>query len=241
MAVVGRAGVSGQPEGAVARIRVVVVDDQAMVRGGIIALLATEPDLEVVGEAADGDAAVDLVGAVRPDVVLMDLVMPGTGGVEAITRIVERDPGVRIVVLTSFATDERVFPAIKAGALGYLLKDSDPEELPRAVRQAHRGEPSLHPEIARKLLREIKAPGEPPVPQPQPDDHLTAREVEVLQLVAGGLSNHAIAQRLVVGDTTVRSHVSSILGKLQLASRTQAALYALREGYSSLDDVRLPG
>jgi NarL family two-component system response regulator LiaR len=222
-----------------ARIRVVVVDDQAIVRGGIVALLATEPDLEVVGEAADGQAAVNLVGAVRPDVVLMELVMPGMDGVEAIARVVELDPGVRVVVLTSFATDEKVFPAIRAGALGYLLKDSDPEELPRAIRQAHRGSSSLHPEIARKVLRELRAPAEPPGPRPQPDDHLTAREVEVLQLVARGLSNHAIAQHLVVGETTVRSHVSSILGKLQLASRTQVALYALREGYVSLDDVRL--
>ena len=218
-------------------IRVVVVDDQGIVRRGIKALLATEPDLEVVGEASDGEQAVGLLERLRPDVALMDLIMPGGGGLEAIRRLAGRDLPTRIVVLTSFATDENVFPAIKAGALGYLLKDSDPEDLVRAIRQAHRGEPSLHPEIARKVLLELNRPTERE--RPRTADPLTAREVDVLKLVARGLSNQEIAEHLVVGETTVRTHVSSILSKLQLASRTQAALYALREGYASLDNSRL--
>jgi len=220
------------------RIRVIVVDDQAIVRRSISALLATEPDLEVVGQARDGEAAVRLVERLHPDVVLMDLVMPGVDGTEAIRRIAELDRGVRIVVLTSFATDEHVFPAIKAGALGYLLKESEPEDLVRAIHQAHRGEPSLHPEIARKVLQELNRPAERH--ERYTADPLTSRELGVLKLVANGLSNQEIARQLVVGETTVRTHVSSILQKLQLASRTQAALYALREGYASLADAHFP-
>jgi two-component system, NarL family, response regulator LiaR len=219
-------------------IRLVVVDDQAIVRRSIGALLATEPDLKVVGEAGDGEAAVRLVERMHPDVVLMDLVMPGVDGVEATRRIAELDLGTRIVVLTSFATDEYVFPAIKAGALGYVLKDSEPEDLVRAIHQAYRGEPSLHPEIARKLLAELHRPGSRQ--QPRTTEPLTDRELDVLKLVAQGLSNQEIARKLVVGETTVRTHVSSILQKLHVATRTQAALYALREGYASLEDAHLP-
>jgi NarL family two-component system response regulator LiaR len=211
------------------------VDDQAIVRRGIKALLATEPGLEIVGEAEDGERAVQVLERLRPDVVLMDLMMPGVDGLEAIRQIAERELGTRVLVLTSFATDENVFPAIKAGALGYLLKDSEPEDLLRAIRQVHRGEPSLHPEIARKVLVELNRPPEPA--RSSTVDPLTARELDVLKLVAQGLSNHDIAEQLIVGETTVRSHVSSILGKLHLASRTQAALYALREGYASIDAV----
>jgi two-component system, NarL family, response regulator LiaR len=220
-------------------IRVVVVDDQAIVRRGVREFLETETDFEVVGEAGDGEAAVHLVQRLRPDVVLMDLVMPGLSGQEAILRLIEFDPAARILVLTSFATDEHVFPAIKAGAIGYLLKDSDPEDLVRAIRQVHRGEVSLHPEIARKVLKELNRPaerGRPPTVDP-----LSERELEVLRLVAKGMSNREIADQLVVGETTVRSHVGSILAKLQLASRTQAALYAIREGYAALEDAQLPG
>jgi NarL family two-component system response regulator LiaR len=220
-------------------IRVAVVDDQAIVRSGVQALLATEPDLEVVGEAADGEAAVRLVERLRPDVVLMDLLMPGVDGLEAIRRLAGRDLGTRILVLTSFAGDDNVFPAIKAGALGYLLKDSSPADLVQAIRQVHRGEPSLHPEIARKVLAELNRPAERE--QPRTADPLSGREMDVLRLVAQGLSNQEIADRLTVGETTVRTHVSSILAKLQLASRTQAALYAIREGYATLGDAHLPG
>jgi two-component system, NarL family, response regulator LiaR len=219
-------------------IRVLVVDDQAIVRRGVRALLDTEPDLHVVGEAGDGAEAVRLVERLHPDVTLMDLAMPGMDGLEAIRLLAERGLGSRIIVLTSFATDENVFPSIKAGALGYLLKDSEPEDLVRAIRQVHRGEPSLHPEIARKVLLELNRPAERP--QPRAVDPLTSRELDVLRLVARGLSNQDIATQLVLGETTVRTHVSSILGKLQLASRTQAALYALREGHATLDDAHLP-
>ncbi|MCB0009893.1 MAG: response regulator transcription factor, partial [Anaerolineales bacterium] len=151
----------------------------------------------------------------------------------AITQIMTGWPEARILVLTSFATDDRVFPAVKAGALGYLLKDSGPDALVQAIRQVYRGESSLHPKIARKLMQELARPASSQPPTAAP---LTAREVEVLQLVAQGLANQEIADQLVIGEATVRSHVSNILSKLHLASRTQAALYALRAGYASLDD-----
>jgi NarL family two-component system response regulator LiaR len=187
-------------------IRVLVADDHAIVRKGIRALLATEPDIEVVGEAENGREAVTEVEKLRPDVILMDLVMPEMDGIEAICRITARQPEARILVLTSFAADDKVFPAIKAGALGYLLKDSSPEELVQAIHQVYRGESSLHPTIARKLLQELSRPSErPPTPEP-----LTEREVEVLRLVARGQSNQEIADQLVISEATVRTHVSNI-------------------------------
>ena len=214
------------------RIGVLLVDDHALVRKGVRALLRTEPDIAVVGEAGDGDAAVAAAERLRPDVILMDLVMPGTDGIEAIRRIVARQPGARIVVVTSFATDAKVFPAIRAGALSYLLKDSEPEDLVRAIRQAHRGEPALHPAIAKSVLQELGRPKE----RDLTTDPLTERELEVLKHVAAGLSNQQIADALSVSEATIRTHVSSILAKLHLASRLQAALYALREGIASLSD-----
>ena len=214
-------------------IRVLVADDHAIVRKGIRALLATEPDIEMVGEAENGQEAVTEAERLQPDVILMDLVMPEMDGIEAIRRITARQPEARILVLTSFAADDKVFPAIKAGALGYLLKDTDPEELVPAIRRVYRGESSLHPTIARKLLQELSQPSERrPTPEP-----LTGREVEVLRLVARGRSNREIADQLVISEATVRTHVSNILGKLHLASRTQAVLYALQEGLASLDDA----
>jgi NarL family two-component system response regulator LiaR len=217
-------------------IRVLLADDHAIVRDGIRAVLATESGIEVVGEAVDGREAVTKVLCHQPDVTLMDLGMPEMDGIEAIRRIKARQPGARILVLTSFATDDMVFPAIKAGAMGYLLKDSDSEELVRAIRQVHGGESSLHPKIARKLLRELAdEPSRPRLPGPAVDP-LTQREVEVLRLVATGRSNQEISNQLVISEGTVRTHVSNILGKLHLASRTQATLYALREGLASLDD-----
>jgi NarL family two-component system response regulator LiaR len=218
-------------------IRVFVTDDHAIVRSGIRAVLATEPDIECVGEAENGREAVRLVAELKPDVTLMDLVMPEMDGIEAIRQITEADPGARILVLTSFAADDKVFPAIKAGAQGYLLKEAGSEELVQAIRQVHRGETSLHPAIARKLLEEVGAPrgGE------TIEDPLTDRELEVVKLVARGRSNREIAGDLVISEATVRTHVSNILGKLHVASRTQAALYALREGIASLDDVDDPG
>jgi two-component system, NarL family, response regulator LiaR len=214
-------------------ITVLIVDDHVIVRKGIRALLSEVADINVMGEAGDGLAAVELAETVRPDVILMDLVMPHMDGIEATRLIKSRLPDSRILVLTSFATDDKVFPAIKAGALGYLLKDSSPEELVDAIFKIYHGESSLHPVIARKLLQEL---AEPPVHPPTPDP-LTVREVEVLRLVAQGLSNQEIAQKLVISDTTVRTHVSNIMNKLHTATRIAAALYALREGLASLDDV----
>lgn len=214
-------------------IRVVIVDDHAIVRKGIRALLRHLPDIEVVGEAEDGREAIAEVEKLQPDVVLMDLLMPELDGIESTRRIMLHQPETRILVLTSFAGEDEIFPAIKAGALGYHLKDSSPEELVQAIRQVHRGESSLHPVIARKVLQELSHPSErPPTPDP-----LTPREVQVLRLVAQGRSNQEIADTLVISETTVRTHVSNILSKLHLASRTQAALYALREGLASLDDA----
>lgn len=213
-------------------IRVLVADDQAIIRKGIRALLSTYPDIEVVGEAQSGPEAVEAAARLQPDVILMDLVMPGGDGVEAIRQITAARPDARVLVLTSFATDDKVFPAIKAGALGYLLKDSEPEELERAIHQVYRGESSLHPTIAYMLLQELAGP-----PRGRPtEEPLTEREVEVLQLVARGCSNREIGESLVISEATVRTHVSNILAKLHLASRTQAALYALRRGLARLED-----
>ncbi len=213
-------------------MKLLVVDDHAIVRKGILALLETKADIQVVGEAADGQEAVARAETLHPDVVLMDLVMPVMDGIEATRLITAAHPGIRVLVLTSFAADDKVFPAIKAGALGYLLKDSGPEELVAAIRQVYRGESSLHPAIARKVLRELAHPSD----RPPTTDPLTGREVEVLRLLGQGLLNEEIADRLVITEATVRTHVSNILGKLHLASRTQAALYALREGLASLED-----
>lgn len=214
-------------------IRVLVVDDHAIVRRGIRALLTTEPDIELVGEAKNGKEAVSLAESLQPDVILMDLVMPKMDGVEAIRRITARKPEARILVLTSFATNEKVFPAIKAGALGYLLKDSEPELLVQAIRQTCRGETSLHPTIARKLLAELPLSSE----QPYTPRQLTESEVEVLQWVAQGQTNQEIADRLAISDAKMHNHIGNILSKLHLASRTQAVLYALREGLTSLDET----
>jgi NarL family two-component system response regulator LiaR len=214
-------------------IRVLLVDDHALLRKGIRALLSTELDIEVVGEAGDGAEAVALADTLRPDVILMDLVMPEMDGIEATREVTARQPGVRVLVLTSFVADDKVFPAIKAGALGYILKDTSPDDLVRAIRQVYRGEPTLEPEIARKVLFELAQPPK----RPLTPDPLTGRELDVLRLLAQGKSNREIAEDLVLAEMTVRSHVSNILGKLHVASRTQAALYALKEGLASLDDV----
>jgi NarL family two-component system response regulator LiaR len=214
-------------------IRVLLVDDHAVVRKGLRALLDREAGIEVAGEAEDGEQALRAADRLRPDVILMDLEMPGLGGIDATRRISEVHPDSKVVVLTSHSSEEDVFPALKAGALGYLLKHSAPEDVLQAIHQAYRGETVLHPAIARMVLQELHRPSQPK--QPATTDPLSERELEVLRLIARGLSNQEIADKLVVGEATVRSHVSSILRKLQLASRTQAALYALREGLASLD------
>ena len=213
-------------------IRVYITDDHHIVRRGIKQLLGTEPGIEVVGEGTNGSEAVADIEKLKPDIVLMDLVMPGMDGIEATRQIKAAHPSIQILVLTSFATDDKIFPAIKAGALGYLIKDTGPDELINAIRQVHNAQPTLHPSIAQKLLKELSLTSQ----QPPSQAPLTDREVEVLKLIARGLSNQEIAETLVVSVATVYTHVSKILDKLHLASRTQAALYALREGLASLYD-----
>lgn len=213
-------------------IRLLIVDDHAIVRRGVKALLAQIEDMAVIGEASDGAEAIAQAAALQPDVILMDLMLPNVGGIEAIRQISARHPAIAILALTSFASDDKVFPAIKAGALGYMLKNADLEELVTAIRQVHRGEPSLHPNIARKVLRELRQPQAERILLPEP---LTARELEVLQLLAKGLSNQEIADQLVVAEPTVRTHVSRILDKLHLVNRVQATLYAMREGLTGQD------
>jgi NarL family two-component system response regulator LiaR len=212
-------------------IRILITDDHAVVREGLRTLIGTEPGMEVVGEAEDGFEAVQKACNLWPDVILLDMVMPRMDGLEAINEIKRECPEARILVLTSFSDDEKVFPAIKAGALGYLLKNAAPERLLNAIRDVHQGKPSMSSDIAKKLMRELQRSSElPPTEEP-----LTQREMDVLRLVAQGLSNQEIAEALVLGEGTVRSHVSNILAKLHLANRTQAALYALREGIAPLN------
>lgn len=206
------------------KISVMLVDDHAIVRQGLRTYLELQPDIQVVGEASDGKQAVTLVRDLLPDVVLMDLVMPQMDGVEATREMTSIAPSVRVIVLTSFSEDEKVFASIKAGAQGYLMKDVLPQDLVTAIRTVYRGEAQLDPEIARKLMQEFTNP------QPTAPKHdLTERELEVLTLIAHGKSNKDIAEDLVLSEKTVKTHVSNILQKLHLSDRTQAAVYALRQ------------
>jgi NarL family two-component system response regulator LiaR len=222
-------------------IKVLIVDDHAVVRRGLRTFLELQDDLssddpsalaiEVVGEAANGVEAVRLARNLRPDVVLLDLVMPEMDGIEATPKITADSPHSRVIILTSFGEEDRVFPAIRAGAQGYLLKDIAPDDLVQAVRAAYLGQVQLHPDIARTLMLAVAAKEELPASQPAaPFEELTERELEVLRLIAGGFNNREIAEKLVISAKTVKTHVSSILGKLQLEDRTQAAIYALRHG-----------
>lgn len=214
-------------------IKLLVVDDQSIVRKGICALLEQVDDIDVIGEASDGEEAVAQAKLLHPDVILMDLVMPKMDGITAIKNIMAAQPGMRIMALTSFVAEDKVFPAIKAGAMGYLLKDSEPEALIVAIRDLNRGEPSLHPTVAKMVLEELSQPAR----QPLTPDPLTDREEDVVRLVAQGLSNRQIAEHLIIGEATVRTHVGNILNKLHLANRVQATLYALRVGLTSLDEI----
>lgn len=213
-------------------IRILIADDHTILREGLRTLISNTPGLELAGEAEDGLEAVRLAKALQPDVILMDLVMPEMDGIRAIKEIMSEKPDARILVLTSFAEEEKVFPAIKTGALGYLLKDTSPKNLVQAIHDVYEGKPSIHPNIARMLYKEISQPSN----LPPTDNPMTEREEEVLELIARGLTNQEIASELGISLLTVRTHVSNILAKLHLANRTQAALYALRKGIASLDE-----
>ena len=214
-------------------IRVLLVDDHAMVRRGLRGFLELLDDIEVCGEAENGRQALDEVARIQPDVVLMDLLMPELDGVSAIGRIRDEHPGVEVVALTSFVEESRVTAALEAGASGFILKDADADDVAQAIRAAHRGEVHLDPAVALLVARRVRTART--AAAPPPDASLTEREREVLALVAHGLSNKAIADRLVITERTARTHVSNILGKLGLASRTQAALYAVEHGLAAAE------
>lgn len=215
------------------KIKVLIVDDHQVVRQGLRTFLELQDDVLVVGEAGDGQAAVEMVRQLNPNVVLMDLVMPRLDGISATRQVKLLDANIKVIALTSFTEDDKVFPAIQAGASSYLLKDVSPDDLVGAIRAAYRGEARLHPDIARKLMEQvahqIPSPGEPHL------ENLTERERDVIDLVAQGRSNQEIAQALVISEKTVKTHVSNILSKLQLEDRTQLAIYAIKKGLTSPD------
>lgn len=221
------------------KIRILMVDDHAVVRQGLRMFIEMQEDMEVIGEGANGLEAVELAAALSPDVILLDLIMPHLDGVEATQRIVAQDPQARVLILTSFGEDDKVFPAIRAGAQGYLLKDIQPRELVQAIRQTYQGQPQLHPAITRRLMTAVARESPPPAARPAalPKEilTLTERELEVLGLLAQGLNNREIAEKIVVGESTVKTHVSNILDKLGLEDRTRAAIWALKHGLGQPD------
>jgi NarL family two-component system response regulator LiaR len=205
-------------------IRVLLVDDHAVVRQGLRAFLQLQPDIQVVAEAGSGPAALEAAASHEPDLVVMDLIMPGGDGVSAIARLKQAHPGIRVLVLSSFADDDQVFSSMQAGAEGYLLKDVEPDDLAAAIRQVYRGQPALHPDVATLLMRRVVEP------RPTVLEQLTPRELDVLRLVVEGFANKEIARRLAITEKTVKTHVSSILQKLGVADRTAAAVLAIRQG-----------
>jgi NarL family two-component system response regulator LiaR len=206
-------------------ITLLIVDDHQLVRWGVRTFVATQPDITVVGEAASGEEALRLAMEYAPDVALVDLVMPGLDGVEVTRRLKEQSPRTQVIVLTSYHEDEHIFPALRAGALSYLLKDVSTRQLADAVRKAAAGEAVMHPRVAARVVQELRSPA-----RGESAPVLSERELEVLLLIAEGISNAEIAERLIISENTVKSHVSNILSKLHLADRTQAAVYAWREG-----------
>lgn len=215
------------------KIKVLIVDDHQVVRQGLRTFLELQEDVLVVGEAEDGQAAIEMVRQLNPDIVLMDLVMPNLDGISATRQVKSLGSDVKVIALTSFTEDDKVFPAIQAGASSYLLKDVSPDDLVEAIRAVHRGEARLHPDIARKLMEQV-AQQTSPLHESHLED-LTEREREVVNLVAKGRSNQEIANELVISEKTVKTHVSNILGKLQLGDRTQLAIYAIKKGLVNPD------
>lgn len=216
------------------KITVLLVDDHKMVRQGVRAFLQAQADIEVVAEADSGETAVTLAAQHAPDVVLMDLVMPGMDGVTATRLVKAQSPRTQIIMLTSYHQDEHIFPAIRAGALSYLLKDIEPAALAEAVRQAAQGEAVLHPRVAARVVQELHGSRQESV---NVFTELSERELEVLRLIADGANNSSIAEQLIISEKTVKSHVSNILSKLHLADRTQAAVLAWREGIVRRDNA----
>jgi NarL family two-component system response regulator LiaR len=218
----------------VEKIKVLIVDDHQVVRQGLRTFLDLHPDILVVGEAGNGAVAVDLAAQLFPDVVLMDLVMPGLDGITATSRIKALGKGIKVIALTSFTEDDKVFPAIQAGASSYLLKDVSPDALVEAIRAVHHGEARLHPEIMRKLMEQVAH--QPQARLADGTSPLTLRERDVIRLVGQGQSNREIAEALVISEKTAKAHVSNILGKLGLEDRTQMAIYALKNGLVNQDE-----
>lgn len=209
------------------KISLLITDDHAIVRQGIRTFLELQPDLTVLGEADSGETAIRMVAELVPDVVLMDLVMPGIGGVEATRQVKQASPHSQIIILTSYHEDEYIFPALRAGALSYVLKDIDPDELADTIRKAARGESTLHPRVATRVVQEMRGAKRN---TPNLFTDLSDRELEVLRLIADGLSNAEIASKLIISEKTVKGHVSNILGKLHMLDRTQAAVFAWQQG-----------
>ncbi len=228
-----------QPSAQDRKIRVILVDDHAVVRQGLRMFIDMQSDMEVLGEGGDGVEAVELAGRLKPDVILLDLLMPRMDGVEATHKIMENDPQARVLILTSFGDDDKLFPAIRAGAQGYLLKDIQPRDLVQAIRETFEGKAQLHPDVARRLMRAVSAEAQSSEPKTAPVQKelqgLTEREREVLDFIASGLTNREIAEKMVISEKTVKTHVSNLLDKLDLEDRTRAAIWALKHGLGSKD------
>ncbi|GIV65767.1 MAG: response regulator transcription factor [Chloroflexota bacterium] len=214
-------------------ITVIIVDDHAVVRQGLTAFLQTQEDIEIIGEAENGAQLLELLPNSVPDVLLMDLIMPDMDGVEATRRVKAISPHTQVIIFTSYYKDEHIFPAVRAGALSYILKDTKPTDLVDAIRKASRGEAVLHPRVAARLVQEVQGTRSESI---NPFSELSDREMEILRLIASGISNREIAEKLFISEKTVKSHVSNILSKLHLADRTQAAVYAWNQGIVRRDE-----